>query len=101
MSGRKLQEQIDNLPECPGIYTFKDTRGKIIYVGKAKSLRPRVRSYFRSEDSLAPRTSALVRQIKSVDFIVTASEVEALVLECNLIKHFRPRYNVSLKDDKK
>jgi excinuclease ABC subunit C len=101
MADPKLEARIGNLPDCPGVYTFKDARGKIIYVGKAKSLRSRVRSYFRGEGGLAPRTSALVQKIRALDFIVTASEVEALVLECNLIKHFRPRYNVSLKDDKK
>jgi len=97
----KLQAKLDSLPDCPGAYIFKDARGKIIYVGKAKSLRSRARSYFRSEAAQGPRTEALVRRIRGIDFIVAGSEVEALILECNLIKHFRPRYNVSLKDDKK
>ncbi|HVP58900.1 MAG TPA: excinuclease ABC subunit UvrC, partial [bacterium] len=101
MADPKLEAKLDSLPDCPGVYIFKDARGKTIYVGKAKSLRSRARSYFRDEDSLAPRTTALVKRIRGLDFIVTASEVEALVLECNLIKHFKPRYNVSLKDDKK
>jgi excinuclease ABC subunit C len=95
-----LENKVDSLPDCPGVYTFKDSRGKIIYVGKAKMLRSRVKSYFRTE-GLAPRTQALVAKARGLDFIVTSSEVEALILECNLIKHFRPRYNVSLKDDKK
>ncbi|MFZ1948240.1 MAG: excinuclease ABC subunit UvrC [bacterium] len=95
-----LEAKADSLPDCPGVYTFKDSRGKIIYVGKAKSLRSRVKSYFRG-DALAPRTVALVAKARGLDFIVTSSEVEALILECNLIKHFRPRYNVNLKDDKK
>jgi excinuclease ABC subunit C len=95
-----LEAKADSLPDCPGVYTFKDSRGKIIYVGKAKSLRSRVRSYFRG-DVMAPRTVALVGKAREIDFIVTSSEVEALILECNLIKHFRPRYNVNLKDDKK
>lgn len=101
MPERNLEAKINSLPDCSGVYTFKDARGKIIYVGKAKSLRARVRSYFRDDQSLAPRTAALVKRIRGLDFIVTASEVDALVLECNLIKHYRPRYNVSLKDDKK
>jgi excinuclease ABC subunit C len=101
MADAKLQSKLDSLPDCPGAYIFKDARGKIIYVGKAKSLRTRARSYFRSDDALAPRTQALVRRIRAIDFIVAASEVEALILECNLIKHFKPRYNVNLKDDKK
>lgn len=101
MAGEKLTDKADGLPECPGVYSFKDARGKIIYVGKAKSLRSRVKSYFRDDQALHPRTQALVRRARNLDFIVTASEVEALVLECNLIKHFRPRYNVTLKDDKK
>jgi excinuclease ABC subunit C len=101
MAEAKLETKIDSLPDCPGVYIFKDVRGKVVYVGKAKSLRSRVRSYFRDDDALAPRTQALVRRARGLDFIVTASEVEALILECNLIKHFRPRYNVNLKDDKK
>jgi len=101
MADPKLEAKINNLPDCPGVYIFKDARGKTLYVGKAKSLRSRARSYFRGEESLAPKTSALVKKVRGLDFIVTASEVEALILECNLIKHFKPRYNVSLKDDKK
>ncbi len=101
MAEPKLEAKVDSLPDCPGVYTFKDPRGKIIYVGKAKSLRSRVRSYFRGDEALAPRTLALVKRTRGLDFIVTGSEVEALILECNLIKHFKPRYNVNLKDDKK
>ena len=96
-----LRQKIEGLPTCPGVYSFKDRRGKVIYVGKAKSLRSRVRSYFRESEPASPRTSVLVRRIQDLDFIATRSEVEALILECNLIKHFRPRYNVNLKDDKK
>jgi excinuclease ABC subunit C len=98
---KKLKSKLDDLPTCPGVYTFKDKKGKVIYVGKAKSLRSRVRSYFRDSEQLSPRTSVLVRNTHDIDFIVTRTEVEALILECNLIKHFRPRYNISLKDDKK
>jgi excinuclease ABC subunit C len=96
-----LKEQIDGLPRTFGVYTFKDKKGKVIYVGKAKSLRSRVRSYFRGGEALHPRTANLVKRIHDLDFIATRSEVEALILECNLIKHFKPRYNVNLKDDKK
>jgi excinuclease ABC subunit C len=96
-----LQRKIEELPACPGVYTFKDARGKVIYVGKAKSLRSRVRAYFRRGEAPAPKTAALVERTADVDIIVTRSEVEALILESNLIKHFKPRYNVSLKDDKR
>jgi excinuclease ABC subunit C len=98
---KKLIAKIEGLPRCPGVYSFKDRKGKVIYVGKAKSLRSRVRSYFREGEPLAPRTALLVRNIHDLDFIAAPSEVEALILECNLIKHFKPRYNVNLKDDKK
>jgi excinuclease ABC subunit C len=96
-----VRAKIDGLPSSPGVYLFKDRKGKVIYVGKAKSLRSRVRSYFREGEALPPRTAVLVSKTIDLDFVVTRSEVEALILECNLIKHFRPRYNVNLKDDKK
>ncbi len=96
-----LKSKIDALPEAPGVYLFKDRSGKVIYVGKARSLRARVRSYFASPDGISPRVEAIVKRIEDLDFIVTASEVEALILECAQIKHFKPRYNVRLKDDKK
>jgi excinuclease ABC subunit C len=96
-----LRTKTEGLPSSPGVYLFKDRKGKVIYVGKAKSLRSRVRSYFREGERLRPRTAALVSKTVDLDFMVTRSEVEALILECNLIKHFRPRYNVNLKDDKK
>jgi excinuclease ABC subunit C len=98
---KKIKAKLEDLPTRPGVYTFKDRKGKIIYVGKAKSLRSRVRSYFRDAEPESPRTALLVRTTHDLDFIVTRSEVEALILECNFIKHFKPRYNVSLKDDKK
>jgi excinuclease ABC subunit C len=97
----ELSAKIEGLPTSPGVYLFKDRRGKVIYVGKAKSLRSRVRSYFREGEALPPRTAVLVSRTHDLDFMVTRSEVEALILECNLIKHFKPRYNVNLKDDKK
>ncbi len=96
----EIKEKLKNLPASPGVYLMKDSRSGIIYVGKARSLRQRVRSYFQAARHLDPKTQALVEQIVDLDFIVTDSEVEALILECNLIKYYRPKYNISLKDDK-
>ena len=95
-----LEEKLKNLPISPGVYMHKDEAGKIIYVGKAKNLRNRVRSYFQSGRGHDRKTRELVRRITDLEFIVTDTEVEALVLESNLIKQYRPRYNVLLKDDK-
>ncbi|MFL6228930.1 MAG: excinuclease ABC subunit UvrC [Pyrinomonadaceae bacterium] len=95
-----LQEKLANLPTAPGVYLHKDEAGKIIYVGKAKNLRNRVRSYFQSGRGHDSKTRQLVRRIHDLEFIVTDNEVEALVLESNLIKKHKPRYNVMLKDDK-
>lgn len=88
------------LPEKPGVYLMKDQNGKIIYVGKAVSLRNRVRSYFQSSRNLSLRIQKMVEQVERVEYITTNSEVEALVLECNLIKEERPKYNIRLRDDK-
>jgi excinuclease ABC subunit C len=95
-----LEEKLQNLPVSPGVYLHKDEAGKIIYVGKAKNLRNRVRSYFQSGRGHDRKTRELVRRIVDLEFIVTDTEVEALVLEANLIKQHKPRYNVLLKDDK-
>ena len=95
-----LEEKLEVLPVSPGVYLHKDEAGKIIYVGKAKNLRSRVRSYFQSGRGHDRKTRELVRRIRDLEFIVTDNEVEALVLESNLIKQHRPRYNVLLKDDK-
>jgi excinuclease ABC subunit C len=95
-----LEEKLKNLPTSPGVYLHKDEAGKIIYVGKAKNLRNRVRSYFQSGRGHDRKTRELVRRIRDLEFIVTDNEVEALVLESNLIKQHKPRYNVLLKDDK-
>lgn len=94
-----LDSKLKNLPDTPGIYQFKNEKGKIIYIGKARSLRSRVRSYFHN-GMLSPKTSALVNKIHDLELIITDNEIEALVLENNLIKQFKPRYNVNLKDDK-
>ena len=88
------------LPEKPGVYLMHDATGKVIYVGKAVVLKNRVRSYFRNLASHTPKVKAMVAKIAEIETIVTSSEVEALILECNLIKKYRPRYNISLKDDK-
>lgn len=94
-----LDEKLESLPALPGIYQFKDKNDKVIYIGKAKNLRSRVRSYFQKNlDS--PKTIALVKKIRDFQLIVTDSETEALVLENNLIKELKPRYNINLKDDK-
>jgi len=95
-----LEEKLKNLPTSPGVYLHKDDAGKIIYVGKAKNLRNRVRSYFQSGRGHDRKTRELVRRIADLEYIVTDTEVEALVLESNLIKQHKPRYNVMLKDDK-
>ncbi len=96
----ELTEKLSHLPDKPGVYLMKDAGGKIIYVGKAVNLKNRVRSYFQSSRGHSPKTLALVARIADLEFIVTASEIEALILECNLIKKHRPKYNISLRDDK-
>jgi excinuclease ABC subunit C len=95
----EIQNKITNLPTKPGVYQFKNDKGKVIYVGKANNLRNRVKSYFHSNYSNA-KTQVLVSKINDVELVVTDTEVEALVLENNLIKELKPRYNVNLKDDK-
>ena len=94
-----LEIKLGNLPPNPGIYQFKDKSGKIIYVGKAKNLRNRVRSYFMSKP-VGPRLTKMISLIRDVEIINTDSEVESLILEMNMIKQLKPRYNVNLKDDK-
>lgn len=94
-----IKDKLDNLPIKPGVYQFKDASNKVIYVGKAKSLRSRVRQYFQSRPQGA-KTESMVSKISDLEVIVTDSEVEALILEFNLIKELKPKYNVLLKDDK-
>ena len=96
----ELEEKLAHLPDKPGVYLMKDDRGQIIYVGKAVNLKNRVRSYFQSGKNHAPKVLALVARIKDLEYIITNSEIEALILECNLIKKHRPKYNISLRDDK-
>jgi excinuclease ABC subunit C len=101
MINSSIQTKLENLPTKPGVYLMKDARGKIIYVGKAKSLRNRVRSYFHDSPPYHPKIATLISKIADFDIIATDSEMEALILEANLIKKHKPRYNVNLKDDKR
>ncbi len=95
-----IQEKLQQITDKPGVYLMKNALNKIIYVGKAKNLKNRVRSYFNNIEAHSPKTQVLVKQIADFEYIVTASELEALILECNLIKKYAPRYNILLKDDK-
>ncbi|MGA1475198.1 MAG: excinuclease ABC subunit UvrC [Prochlorothrix sp.] len=97
----RLEALLKALPPEPGVYLMSDRQGNILYIGKSKKLRSRVRSYFRSSQSLSPRIALMVQQVVSIDFIVTDTEAEALALEANLIKQHQPHFNVLLKDDKK
>src|SRR2546422_6642611 len=98
MSSERVQEQLKRLPTKPGVYLFRDAQGHVLYVGKAKSLRPRVRSYFQTH---GPTTKTqLPERVHDVEVIVTQNEVEALHLEQNLVKRHRPPFNVRLRDDK-
>ena len=95
-----LTEKLKFLPDRPGVYIFREAAGEIIYVGKAVSLKKRVRSYFQKDNLALPKAKYLVERVADLEYIVTDNEVEALILEGNLIKKHRPRYNVNLKDDK-
>jgi len=95
-----LKGKIAQLPDLPGVYLMKDAQGEIIYCGKAISLKKRVSSYFRPATDPNPRRGLLTAQIRDIEFIITGSELEALILESNLIKKHRPRFNVLLRDDK-
>ena len=95
-----IKETLAVLPNAPGVYIMHDATGKVIYVGKAVILKNRVRSYFRPASQVFPKVRAINAHVASIETIVTASEMEALILECNLIKKYRPRYNIDLKDDK-
>ncbi|MDI3269172.1 MAG: excinuclease ABC subunit UvrC [Bacillota bacterium] len=97
---REIAETLPHLPERPGVYLYRDREGHVIYVGKASSLRDRVRSYWNASSSLEPRKRRLLEEAATVETIVTHDPLEALILEANLIKLHRPRYNVRLRDDK-
>ncbi|MCB6993105.1 excinuclease ABC subunit UvrC [bacterium 210820-DFI.6.37] len=95
-----IQENLKKLPDTPGVYIHKDKLGQVIYVGKAVSLKNRVRQYFQSSRNMDPKVRSMVSQIEEFEYITTGSEMEALILECNLIKKYTPKYNVLLRDDK-
>src|SRR5580692_5865802 len=92
--------KIPHLPESPGVYLWKDAAARVLYVGKAKRLRSRVRSYFAADHADSVKTQALLRQVADLDTIVVPTEAHALILEANLIKEYRPRFNIALRDDK-
>jgi excinuclease ABC subunit C len=96
----ELSEKLKHLPDRPGVYLFRDAEGKVIYVGKAVSLKNRVRSYFHAGAGHSPKIRLMIERAAGFEYIVTDSEVEALILEANLIKEHRPRYNILLRDDK-
>lgn len=93
-------EKIKHFPSAPGVYLMKDKDNKIIYIGKASSIKKRISSYFQTSRNVSARKSKLVSKIKEIDYVVTGSKAEALLFEASLIKEYQPRYNVALKDDK-
>src|SRR5258705_3026245 len=95
-----LREKVAHLPLNPGVYLYKDAHGKVIYVGKAKSLRARVRTYFAEDRNEDAKTQTLIAEARDVDYILVDNEKEALALENNLIKQWKPRFNILLRDDK-
>lgn len=95
-----FQHQLKILPDKPGVYIMKNSLGEVIYVGKAKVLKNRVRQYFQNSKNHSEKVRAMVKNIAEFEYIVTDSEMEALILECNLIKKYSPKYNIALKDDK-
>lgn len=103
LRGKKehIENRLKEIPAEPGVYLMRDTKGEILYIGKSKKLRSRVRSYFRDAQALSPRIATMVQQVADIEFIVTDTEAEALALEANLIKQHFPYFNVLLKDDKR
>lgn len=95
-----IPKQLKNIPQKPGVYLFKDKKGEVLYIGKATRLKSRVKSYFQKSSELSPAKQIMVDKIAKVEYIITSSEIEALLLESNLIKKHQPPYNVDLKDDK-
>lgn len=95
-----INEELKKLPTCPGVYMHKDRLGTVIYVGKAINLRNRVRQYFRNSSQHSPKVRSMVSNVAEFDYITCGTEMEALILECNLIKKYMPKYNILLKDDK-
>ena len=97
---KNFEDILRSLPDSPGVYIMKDKSDEIIYVGKAISLKKRVRQYFQSNKNQGLKVSSMVKQIHDFEYIIVENEVEALVLEANLIKNNRPKYNILLRDDK-
>ena len=97
---RSFQDKLKNIPTKPGVYQFKNKNGDIIYIGKAKNLRNRVRSYFQKNKYQTPKNQSMIKRIANVEWIIVRSNVEALLTEANMIKEVQPKYNVDLKDDK-
>ena len=95
-----IAEELKKLPEKPGVYIMKNKDGEIIYIGKAVVLKNRVRQYFNSYSNQNAKVQAMISQIHEFEYIVTDTEIEALILECNLIKKHKPKFNIMLKDDK-
>ena len=99
MSPERVKEVLASMPEAPGVYLMKDAKGRVLYIGKAKSLRDRVSTYFH-ESYGDPRIRAMVAQVHDIDTLPAPSEVDALLMEARLIKDIQPRFNVELKDNK-
>jgi len=95
-----MPQRLSTIPSKPGVYVFNDNRQKVLYVGKAKNLRNRIRSYFQNKSLLDPRKTSMMRDVHDFSYIVTGNELEAFVLEANLIKQYKPRFNIILRDDK-
>src|SRR3989338_25623 len=100
MKPSPLKSRVAKMPLKPGIYQFKNKSGEIMYIGKAKELRKRVQSYFSKTSQLSPRTQKMLESSVEIDWIETNSELEALILEDNLVKEHQPKYNILLRDDK-
>ena len=96
----KIEKKLKLLPKDPGVYQFFNSEDKIIYIGKAKNLKNRVKSYFQNSKSLSPKNATMVKKITNIEWIIVRTEVEALMTEANLIKRYHPRYNIDLRDDK-
>ena len=101
MNPVSLEERLAALPDSPGVYIHKDESGKVLYIGKARSLKSRVRSYFNKDGGHSPLTRKLAKLVHDIETIVTRTEKEALILENNLVKMHRPPFNIRLKDDKR
>ena len=97
---KNIKEILKDIPKKPGVYQFKDKEGNILYIGKAIDLRNRVKNYFQQTQKQSFRIQKMVSQIEDIDFTIVSSDLEAVILETNLIKEIRPKYNILMKDDK-